>query len=208
MSSARSNFFAVMVAFVVLNTITVGLRLWLRISSQSAGYDDYATGVAFVSVADFTTIPPPCSNFSICRASSLSFVLLSFGLLVMATVRQIYSLGTTLCWRPRWVLSVAREDIAKLTFLAVFCCCTVAVPNRSAGRQDQRGFGLISNCYNGAFNTKSTYRLNGGYVYRVGGGHLHVRVPMPSALSSLGSRHWNVSSWLNYRKRCLRRKRC
>ncbi|PNP40572.1 hypothetical protein TGAMA5MH_07569 [Trichoderma gamsii] len=47
MSSARSNFFAVMVAFVVLNTITVGLRLWLRISSQSAGYDDYATGVAF-----------------------------------------------------------------------------------------------------------------------------------------------------------------
>lgn len=47
MASTRKSFWAVMVAFVVLNTITVGLRLWLRISSRSFGYDDYATGIAF-----------------------------------------------------------------------------------------------------------------------------------------------------------------
>ncbi|KAL7919873.1 hypothetical protein ACQKWADRAFT_300286 [Trichoderma austrokoningii] len=47
MSSARHSFWAVMVAFVVLNTITVGLRLWLRISSQSFGYDDWATCCAY-----------------------------------------------------------------------------------------------------------------------------------------------------------------
>jgi hypothetical protein len=114
----------------------------------------------------------------------------------MATVLLIYSLGITLCWLPRSVLSVAREGIAKLTFLAVFCGCAVAIPNSSTGSEDQRGFGPVSNCYNGAFSTKSAYWLNGGYVYCVCGGHLHVRVPMPSALSSLGSRHWNVSSWL------------
>ncbi|KAL6895126.1 hypothetical protein GGI43DRAFT_386251 [Trichoderma evansii] len=45
--SARHNFWAVMVAFVVLNTITVGLRLWLRISSKNFGYDDWATCVAY-----------------------------------------------------------------------------------------------------------------------------------------------------------------
>ncbi|PTB37370.1 uncharacterized protein TrAFT101_011097 [Trichoderma asperellum] len=45
--SARHNFWAVMVAFVVLNTITVGLRLWLRVSSKSFGYDDWATCVAY-----------------------------------------------------------------------------------------------------------------------------------------------------------------
>ncbi|KAL7929939.1 hypothetical protein V8C35DRAFT_330830 [Trichoderma chlorosporum] len=43
----RESFWSVMVAFVVLNSITVGLRLWLRISSRSFGYDDWATCVAF-----------------------------------------------------------------------------------------------------------------------------------------------------------------
>lgn len=112
----------------------------------------------------------------------------------MATAQLICSLGTTLCLRLRSVLSVAREEVAKLTFLAVFYYCTVAVPISSAGSQNQRGFGVISNRYNGARGTKSAYRLNGGYVCSVCGGHLHRRVPMPSAFGSLGSRHWNVSS--------------
>ncbi|KAK1240129.1 hypothetical protein MKX08_007571 [Trichoderma sp. CBMAI-0020] len=47
MGDTRHSFWAVMVAFVVMNTVAVGLRLWLRISSQSFGYDDYATGVAY-----------------------------------------------------------------------------------------------------------------------------------------------------------------
>ncbi|KAM0255906.1 hypothetical protein ACHAQJ_005307 [Trichoderma viride] len=45
--SSRDSFWSVMVAFVVLNSITVGLRLWLRISSRSFGYDDWATCAAY-----------------------------------------------------------------------------------------------------------------------------------------------------------------
>ncbi|EHK21233.1 uncharacterized protein TRIVIDRAFT_152867 [Trichoderma virens Gv29-8] len=45
--SPRDSFWSVMVAFVVINSVTVGLRLWLRISSGSFGYDDWATCVAF-----------------------------------------------------------------------------------------------------------------------------------------------------------------
>ncbi|KAL7783254.1 hypothetical protein V8C37DRAFT_413768 [Trichoderma ceciliae] len=45
--SPRDIFFSLMVTFVVLNSITVGLRLWLRITSRSFGYDDWATCVAF-----------------------------------------------------------------------------------------------------------------------------------------------------------------
>lgn len=203
MSSSRHSFWAVMVAFVVLNTITVGLRLWLRISSQSFGYDDWSTCVAYCEFTDFTTIPPPCSDSLIYKASLFSSVPLSSGPLGTDMAQRICSLGTTLCWRPRSVLSVAREGIAKLTFLAVFCCCAIAVPNSSAGSQDQRGFDFISNCYNGAFGTKSAYRLNGDYVRRVCGGHLHVRVPMSSAFGSMGSRYWDVSSRINYCKRCV-----
>ncbi|KAL6793127.1 hypothetical protein V8C40DRAFT_237865 [Trichoderma camerunense] len=45
--SPRDSFWSVMVAFVVINSVTVGLRLWLRITSGSFGYDDWATCVAF-----------------------------------------------------------------------------------------------------------------------------------------------------------------
>ncbi|KAL7893935.1 hypothetical protein HDV63DRAFT_164147 [Trichoderma sp. SZMC 28014] len=47
MGDPRHSFFSVMLAFVVLNTIAVGLRIWLRISSQSFGYDDTATCIAY-----------------------------------------------------------------------------------------------------------------------------------------------------------------
>lgn len=71
---ARHSFWAVMVAFVVLNTITVGLRLWLRISSKSFGYDDWATCVAYGEFADFMTMPSPTSDSLTCKAFSFFFV--------------------------------------------------------------------------------------------------------------------------------------
>lgn len=198
MSGARHNFWTVMVAFVVLNTITVGLRLWLRVSSHSFGHDDWATCLAYSEFADFTTIPPPCSDSLICKAFSFSFVPLSFVPLDMDMAQQMCSLGTTLCWRPRLVLVLAREGIAKLMFLAVLCCCAVAIPNSTVGRKDQCGFGLVSNRYNGTHGTKSAYRLHVDSIHRVCSRYFYFRVPMSPAFVGLGRWHRNMPSWINH----------
>lgn len=66
--------------------------------------------------ADFTTIPAPPSDCTIYRAFLSSFVRLSFGPLDMDMEQQTCSLGTTLCWRLRSVISLAREEIFKLKF--------------------------------------------------------------------------------------------
>lgn len=153
--------------------------------------------------ADFTAIPAPSSDSSICRAFLSSFVRLSFGPLDMDMEQQTCSLGTTLCWRLRLVLSLGREGISKLTFLVVFCCCAVAVPHSPVGSQDQRGFGLVSNCYNGAYGTKDTCRLNIDSLHCIYSCHLYFRLPMPSALCGLGRWHWNMLTWVSYRQHCL-----